>query len=154
MPHPGFEPKPGQIDDTHARRAPVLNCIVRFGDKILIVRRNSTMHFHPGVWNGVSGFLDEIGKTLEDKVREELREELGIDEDDIVSITEGEVVEQEDATYGKTWIVHPVLVDVNSDVVELDWEAEEHAWVHPHQVWDFDLLPGFDDVITTFFPHH
>lgn len=148
---PEFKPRPGQIDYTHARRAPVFNSIVKHGGKILLVRRNEKMHFHPGVWSGISGFLDEPSKTIGEKVKEELREETGIEEHNIISIQEGDIFEQEEVLYGKTWIVHPVLVDVATDVVHLDWEAEKYAWIDPHEIWSFDLLPGFDAVAKSFF---
>jgi len=53
---PEFKPKPGQIDYTNIRVAPVINCVVQYQDKILIVRRNLKMKFYPGYWNGISGF--------------------------------------------------------------------------------------------------
>lgn len=152
MPNPDFTPRPGQIDFTDAKRAPVINCIVQYGAKILIVRRSEKLNFYPGVWNGISGFLDEPDKTIADKVHEELREELGIFEHDIISMEEGGAIEQEDPQYGKTWIVHPVLVKVGTNVIHLDREAEKYVWVDSAEVWNYDLLPGFGEVIKTFFP--
>jgi len=35
-----FKPKPGQIDFTHARWSPVINCVVKYKNKILIAQRN------------------------------------------------------------------------------------------------------------------
>jgi 8-oxo-dGTP pyrophosphatase MutT (NUDIX family) len=152
MPVPEFVARPGQIDYTHAKRAPVLNCIVKHGEKILIVQRNPNMHFHPGVWNGISGFLDEPEKSVADKVREELFEEAGIDEENIISLKEGAVVELEDSEYGKTWVVHSILAEVKTNAVRLDWEAEKYLWITPEEVWDYPLIPGFDAVVKTFFP--
>lgn len=141
-----FVPKPGQIDYTHARWAPVINCVVRYGDKILVVERSSKLNFYPGCWNGISGFLDD-GKSLHEKVREELREELGISEQVIQNITLGEIFDQEESVYKKTWIVHPVLVDVTSDAVKLDWEARNYQWAALEEVQKLKLLPGFDIVL-------
>jgi isopentenyldiphosphate isomerase len=150
---PTFVPKPGQIDYTHASVAPVLNCVVRHGEKILIVKRNSKMIFHPGVWNGISGFLDEPSKTVREKIEEEIHEELGLQPDAIVAIKEGKVLEQDDREYNKKWIVHPALVDVSTDNIRLDWEAEQFAWIAPHELSNFELLPGYDVVVKSFFPN-
>jgi len=49
----------------------------RYQNKILVVQRSKKLHFYPGYWNGISGFLDDQ-KNIEQKVKEELREELGI----------------------------------------------------------------------------
>ena len=147
MSEPIFKPKLGQIDYTNEKRAPVINCVVQCGNRILVARRSSNMNFYPGFWSGVSGFLDD-GKNVEEKVKEELQEEFGIGERNIVEITEGPVFEQEDMKYGKTWVVHPVLVKVSSDVVVPNWEIEDYKWIDPEEVESFELVPGFDKVVS------
>lgn len=146
MSKPAFKPKPGQVDYTHARWAPVINCVVKYRGKILIVQRSKELHFYPGYWNGISGFLDDR-RTLEEKVRDELREEAGIPERAIRRIRLGKIFHQDAPKYGKIWIVHPVLVEVKADKVKLDWEAEEYRWVTEQEARQFNLLPGFDRVL-------
>ncbi|MCP6720405.1 MAG: NUDIX domain-containing protein [Patescibacteria group bacterium] len=143
---PEFKPKPGQIDYTDIKRAPVINCVVQYQDKILIVLRNSEMKFYPGYWNGISGFLDD-DQSIGQKAKNEIKEETGIGEENIVSIKEGKVFEQDEPKYNKTWIVHPVLVEVNTDKVELDWEAESYKWTRIEEAKNFKLLPSFDRVL-------
>ena len=126
----------------------MINCVVKFGDKILIVERSKDLNFYPGYWNGISGFLDD--RILEQKVKDELREELGINEDKVLSIRLGEIFHQEEPEYKKTWIVHPVLVEVNTNEVKLDWEAQNYKWIKTEEAKSFKLLPGFDKVIATF----
>jgi len=123
-----FKPKPGQTDYTKARWAPVINCVLKHKEKILVVERSKELNFYPGYWNGVSGFLDDQ-KSLKEKVVEEIREELGLSEDKIKRIRLGEIFDQEEPKYKKTWIVHPVLVDVSDDSIEIDWEARNYRWV-------------------------
>jgi len=141
-----FKPKPGQVDYTKARWAPVINCVVKYKDKILIVKRSNKLRLYPGYWNGISGFLDDQ-QSLGQKVKNELKEEIGIQPKDIVKIKLGEIFNQEEPKYKKTWIVHPVLVKIKTDKVKLDWEAEEYKWVTVNEVKNFKLLPGFDKVI-------
>ncbi|MBI2474375.1 MAG: NUDIX domain-containing protein, partial [Candidatus Taylorbacteria bacterium] len=80
-----FKPRPGQVDFTYARYAPVINCVLKYGDKILLVERSPKMRLYPGLWNGIAGFLDD-GKTLEEKVQEEIKEETGLSKEHIVKI--------------------------------------------------------------------
>lgn len=150
MREPEFKPKPGQTDYTHIKRAPVVNCVVWYKDKILLVRRSGRMKFYPGYWNGISGFLDD-GRSVKEKTAEEMREEIGITEESIIAITEGEVFEQEEPKYDKTWIVHPILVEVNTDKIRLDWEAQGHQWVSVDEAKKFNLLPGFEKVLEVLF---
>jgi ADP-ribose pyrophosphatase YjhB (NUDIX family) len=138
--------QPGQTDYTNIRWAPVINCVVMCKDKMLLVQRNENMNFYPGYWNGISGFLDD-GKSLQDKVKEELREELGISAENIASIKLGEIFDQEEPKYKKTWIVHPVLVKVKTNAVSLDWEARKFEWVTISKARKMKLLPGFSTVL-------
>lgn len=149
MPKFRFRPKPGQIDYTRARWAPVINCVVQHGKKFLIVKRNSAMRLYPGCWNGIAGFLDDQ-KTLEEKVKEELQEEIGIKARDILSIALGEIFDLDDSRYKKTWIVHPVLVKVKHERIRLDWEAEEYRWITPKDVKHFDITANFKKVLKNF----
>jgi isopentenyldiphosphate isomerase len=141
-----FKPKPGQVDFTDAHFAPVVNCVLRYQKKILIVQRSASLNFYPGYWNGVSGFLDDK-KNIEQKIQEELHEELGLAKKNIVSFRMGEIFHQEEPRYKKTWIVHPILVEVNTDAVRLDWEAQKYEWIRLTDVKKFLLMPGFDEVL-------
>lgn len=145
-----FHPKRGQVDYTHARFAPVINCVVQNGNKFLIVKRNSAMRLYPGYWNGIAGFLDDR-KSFEEKVKEELREEAGIKARDILSIKLGEIFDLDDPKYRKTWIVHPVLVKVKTKRITLDWEAEDYRWILPREIKRFNTTPNFKKVLKTFF---
>jgi len=145
-----FQPKPGQVDFTHIRYAPVINCVLRHGQKLLVVQRSAKLNFYPGYWNGISGFLDD-DKSLAEKVVEELREEAGIAQKDIKKIWLGDIFDQEEPKYHKTWIVHPVLVEVKSDRVKLDWEGQNHQWLPLASIKKLKLLPGFDRVLKNLF---
>jgi len=141
-----FIPKPGQVDFTHVRWVPVLNCVVMYKGRVLLVQRNKSMRLYPGYWNGISGFLDD-NKSLTQKVQEELREELEISKKHILSIQLARILNQDAPKYKKTWIVHPVLVKVDTDKVKLDWEAQNYKWVKPSEAKKLDLLPGFEETL-------
>lgn len=146
MSKPEFKLKPGQVDYTHARWAPVVNCVVKHGERILLVQRSKDLKFYPGYFNGISGFLDDA-RSLEEKVRDELSEEIGIGPENIISIRLGAIFDQEAPDIGKTWIVHPVLVEVKTDQVRLDWEAQGFRWVTPVEAKTLNLLSGFERVL-------
>jgi len=145
-----FKLRRDQVDFSKARFAPVINCILQYGSKILIVQRNRNLNFYPSYWNGISGFLDD-GRNLRQKVEDEIGEELGISKNKIISIRLGNIFHQEGKKYKKTWIVHPVLVKVKTNKVKLDWEAQDYKWINIEEIKKFRLLPGFDKVIKNFF---
>ena len=108
------------------------------------------MNFYPNLWNGIGGFLDDE-KSLEEKIKEELSEETGIKENEIISIKRGEIFDLDDPTIGKTWIIHPALVEVSTDKIFLDWEAGEYRWINPDELKNFDVAAGFMKVARNFF---
>lgn len=142
----GFVPAEGQVDFSTARYAPIINCVLKYQDSILVVQRSKQVGFYPGYWNGISGFLDD-NREFTDKVVSEVEEETGIGREHMVSIKRGEIIHQEAPKYGKTWIVHPVLVEVDTDKVKPDWEAKNYRWIKPVEAKELDLLPGFEEVL-------
>lgn len=146
MKRPLFKARPGQVDYTNIHWAPVINCVLKYQNKILVVQRSTELNFYPGYWTGISGFLDDQ-RSLRQKVYDELREELGIPKTKIKSVRLGEIFHQEAPQYKKTWIVHPVLVEVKTDKVTLDWEARKFKWLTVGHVNRLKLLPGFDQVL-------
>lgn len=143
---PTFTPKPGQLDFTNVRWCPVVNCVVRYGERVLLVRRADTMRLYPGYWNGISGFIDDA-KSLEEKVYEELSEELGLTPAQVSVIELRGVFNQDAPEVGKTWIVHAVLVTVCTDQVVTDWEASTYEWCAYPVTDSRPLLPGFATVL-------
>lgn len=146
MPEPKFIPKPGQIDFSDARYAPVVNAVVRFKNEILLVKRSAELRLYPNYWNGISGFLDDK-KSIEEKVAEELHEELGIGRRAVAGYHVGRPFLQEAQDYNKTWIVIPVRVEVLSKDFKLNWEAQEARWFRSSEIKKLQLLPGFDRVL-------
>jgi len=149
MGEPKFIPLPGQIDYTNARYAPVVNSIVTHQGKILLVKRSPDMRLYPNCWNGISGFLDD-NRSIEEKVQEELEQELGLSTADIIKIERGHPLLQEAPEYKKTWLVIPCFVEVRTDQFKLNWEAQEAHWFDKVAAKRLDLLPGFEQVLDQF----
>ncbi|TSC61182.1 MAG: hypothetical protein G01um1014107_87 [Parcubacteria group bacterium Gr01-1014_107] len=145
-----FKPKPGQVDFTNIRWAPVVNCVVKHRNKILLVKRHAGMKLYPNCWNGISGFLDDK-KSLKEKVVSELKEELGLNPKSIKSIKLGEIFDQEEPKYRKTWVVHPVLAEIKTSKLRLNWEAQDYKWIRPREIKNLKLMPGFKKVFGSFF---
>ena len=141
-----FITKPRQVDYANIRWAPVVNCVVKYKGRFLVVQRSRNLGPFPLYWNGVSGFLDDR-KSLNEKVVEELREEAGMPKRKITRIRLGEIFDLEDPKCRKTWIVHPVLVEVDDEAVKLNWEAKSYKWVTLREARKLKLLPGFNRVL-------
>jgi 8-oxo-dGTP pyrophosphatase MutT (NUDIX family) len=146
---PVFVPRPGQVDYTHIRYAPVLNAVVVCRGKVLLLQRSSGMRSYPNHWCGVSGYLDD-DRPVEDKARQEMLEEVGITTDEILSMQRGTVLLQEAPEYRKSWLVVPVLVRVRNRRYRLDWESRAAGWFSMDEATNLPLLPGFDAVLAQY----
>lgn len=145
MAEPKFVPKPGQVDFTNIRYAPVVNVTPTYQGKILLVQRSPEMRLYPNCWNGIAGFLDD-DRSVEEKARQELREELGLGPEAIASIQQGPVLLQEAPEYGKTWLVVTMLARLSAPEFTLDWEAQGAQWFEPVKIAKLELLPGYEAV--------
>lgn len=114
--------------------------IVKFGEKILLLKRNPNRHSSPNKWQPVSGFIGER-EAGEDAVLREVKEETGLD-GKIVKV--GKVFEVAD-NWGR-WIILPFLISVDSDKVKID--LEEHSeckWVKSREITKFDCVAGIKE---------
>jgi len=100
---------------------------------------------YQGKWHTVAGYIDEP-KPIRQKALEELEEELDIHSEDVAGFTAGEPYEFFDEGAKKSWIVHPVLVELkNKPEVTLDWEHTEFKWISPNEMSGYDTVPKLDE---------
>ncbi len=111
--------------------------VVKFKDKILLLKRNFSRRTSPGKWQVVSGTL-EAGEAAEDCVLREVKEETGLEGK--IEKT-GKIFECED-NYGN-WIIIPFSVSVNSDKINIEpKEHTEYKWILPEEFVNFDCVEG------------
>jgi 8-oxo-dGTP pyrophosphatase MutT (NUDIX family) len=137
----------GRIDYSDSDKAPVLTCFVKYEDKILLLKRSDKVRVYQGLWNSVAGYLDEF-RPLEEKVLEELREELNITPDLIKQTKLGQPYELIDNKVQKIWVIFPVLVELNKEpAIKLDWEHTDFKWIDPADLKNFDIVPDLDKTL-------
>lgn len=144
-----FVPKDGQVDYTNIRYAPVINVVVTHRGKVLLVQRSSDVRLYPDYWATINGFLDN-GKSIEEKAKEELEEEVNIKKNDIISLKRGQPVVREAPEYNKTWLVMPVHAEISTDKFRLNEEAQTAGWFKPSEIKDLKLMPKNELVIKQF----
>ena len=137
--------KDGRIDYSNSDIAPVITVFIKYKDRILLMKRSEKVLAYKKKWNTVAGYLDEI-KPIQEKVVEEIEEELGIEKNNISSIFLGESYEFKDNEINKTWIVFPVLVELEKESeIKLDWEHTEYKWIKPKELENFDIVPNLQE---------
>lgn len=134
----------GRIDYSNSAIAPVITVFIKYKDKILLLKRSDKVRTYQGKWNTVAGYLDEL-KPIREKVLEEIKEEIGINEDNFLSIRIGEPYEFTDFEVNKTWVIHPILVELKyKPDIKLDWEHTEYKWIKPEELKEFEVVSNLD----------
>lgn len=138
----------GRIDYHRAATAPVLSCVVRRGEHIVLLKRSKNVGSYKGWWHIVGGYLDNLGIAAEQQALIELQEELGIQKEVVAGVRTAEPFEVFDPDVGKTWKIHPVLAEVRGDPpIALNWEHTEYRWVRPSEVPSYRLIPTVPEVL-------
>lgn len=134
----------GRINYTNSKTAPVVNVFVFWQDKLLLLHRSDKVSAYKGKWDVVGGYLDEIKSPLE-QAKEELREELRIDESILGQIKLVDLRERYDKEIDTTWIIALVLVKLNKQPeIKLDWEHTGYKWIDPEDLDQYDHIPGME----------
>jgi 8-oxo-dGTP diphosphatase len=121
-------------------RRDVVTAFLRHQGRLLLVRRSGEVGTYRGRWSAISGYLEQgpLAQALT-----EIREETGLDSEQVHLIAQGAPMEITDPELGVRWTVHPFLFDIDDpDRVRLDWENLEMRWVAPAELAHYQTVPG------------
>lgn len=125
------------MDEVH-----VVTCFLEFEGKILVLKRSGQVGTYQQKWAGISGYLEEGNKPLQQAVLE-INEETGLSQNDYYLKNEGEPLTIQDINLQRTWVVHPFRFLLrNNNEIKLDWEHSEYCWVEPQKIAYLDTVPG------------
>ena len=139
----------GQILQAQLRQTHVVSCFLLRTDmdqpRLLIVQRSQHVGSYNARWAGISGFL-ETGVTPDEQAYTEIREETGLQGEQIRMLKQGRVIEYEDPSIGRHWYIHPFLFEVlTPDAIALDWEATNMRWIVPSEIQALQTVPKLDE---------
>lgn len=131
----------GTVKLPDVRSIEVVSCFLRHGEDLLVLKRSDKVGSFQGHWAAVSGFIED-GETAAVTARKELREELGLEDPELVAAAPALSV-REEAT---VWTIHPFLFRARDREVVLDWEHTEYRWVRPDDLAALRTVPGLERV--------
>ena len=124
------------MDERH-----VVTCFLEHNGKVMILRRSERVGTYRGKWAGVSGYIEE-GVSPSEQAWTEIKEEAGLDGDDVELVLEGQPLEVVDAELGRKWIVHPFRFRVlKPEKTKIDWEHTEVKWIAPEDIGRHETVP-------------
>ena len=148
----GYEDLPrfpdGRIDYTNSQRAPIVVCVIMYGEKILLVKRSQIVSNHRDKWDVITGFIDNPNVSEIEHTVIELEEEIGIKVNNIGEIKIRDSYVYHDAESDKTLQVFPVLVVLKSEPsIELNEENTAFRWIYLKELEKYDAVPDLADAI-------
>lgn len=138
----------------------VVTAIIIKDGKYLITRRSASKKRFPSMWTVPGGKLEVSDYTLQPKqtkdywynvlegvVRREVKEETGLEIDNIDYVTSLATVHQD----GAPSLVISCMADwKEGDVVLQEEETDMHAWVSLEEAKGYDLIDGiYDELLMT-----
>jgi 8-oxo-dGTP diphosphatase len=114
--------------------------------RILIVHRSQRVGTYHAQWAGISGFV-EPNTTPEEQAYTEIREETGLQREQVRLLKRGAVVELVDPSVGRHWYIHPFLFEALApEAIHTDWEATEMRWITPSELASYPTVPKLLEV--------
>lgn len=107
-------------------------------EEFLLVKRADTKDRNPGLWEFPGGVV-EADETPEQAGMRELKEETGLT-GKVLKTGDSGIIE---ADLGDIEI-HPFLILVENDSVELSREHTDYRWVSQKEIEDFETVKGIE----------
>jgi 8-oxo-dGTP diphosphatase len=128
----------------------VVTCILLRTDqgspRMLLVQRSERVGSYNARWAGISGFV-EPRVAPDEQAYTEIREETGLQRDQVRMLRRGAVVEHIDAQLGRHFFIHPFLFEVYTpDAIKTDWEAVQMRWIEPSELANYPTVPKLQEV--------
>ncbi len=121
---------------------PVVSAFLRNRGLFLVVRRGNRVGTFQGRWSAISGYI-EGRESPRVRAAQEIREETGIRGARYRRSAEPLYTRHENTAFE----VHPLLFDVPSRRVRLDWENVEYRWIRPADLANLTTVPRLAAVL-------
>ena len=114
----------------------VVNAIVQFKDKFLILKRNKNLEVHPGKWSFPGGKVI-LGEDLFSTLKREIKEEANLDIENKKEFISDYAFQRPSGDYS---IGICFRVSAKNDKVKLNKEHIDYSWIKPDEVEKYDLI--------------
>lgn len=138
----------GRVNYKEAEVAPIVMCVVRCDEEILLVKRGFGLADAEGYWSTINGFIDE-NKPVVKQAIQELEEELGL-KVGVEQVISRRSYLLNNAKEKRQYVVFPCLATLSDKPkIKLDRENTDFAWVSRNDVESYEILDDLPYAIDT-----
>lgn len=130
-----------RFEQTHGHPTTrIVACFLEHHGRLCLLKRSEAVGSARGRWHVVSGYLPD-GKDALEHAYDELSEETGLARQALTLRRHVGPLMFADRSGRRPWEVDVYLFAAASCAVQLNWEHDDHAWVAPAALADYDCLP-------------
>ena len=116
-------------------------------NKILILKRSDKVKSMKGLWSGVSGLIENSELPL-DRAKIEIFEEVGLQENDVTLLKEGENVTVSSPQYrNHQWEIYSFLFETKNEKIKLNWENSDFKWIERTELREYQTVPDLAEIL-------
>ena len=128
----------------------IASCIIINEEgKLLLLKRSNKVGAYKGLWSGVAGHIEEGEEPIQTAYKE-IKEEIGIDKNELILIKSHGPVKVLDKSEGKNydWEIFIFLFKCEKKgKLNIDWEHSEYCWIPPFEIKNFNTVPKYEEIV-------
>jgi len=127
----------------------IVTCLLTHNNELLILKRSEKVRTYKGLWGGVAGYIEKNEKPY-DAALKEIREEAGLEKEDVEFVKRGKTVKFTDVYEGEKydWVIHTFVFKIEKkDKVQIDWEHSQYAWIQPQNIVNYETVPQLKEIV-------
>ena len=137
-------PSTSPPSNTPKRIRPVISCLLKHKDEILILKRSKLVGSFQGYWSCISGYMEKEEDPVETAYREVLEETRMPKEEISNHLLEGPFYSE---AADVVFVAHWVLMETKIKRVVLDWEHDDCQWINSKKIPMEKVVPWLPTLI-------
>ena len=126
----------------------IVTSIIKYQEKILLLKRSNKVKTMKNVWSGVSGIIENDDESPLSRAKIEIFEETGIIEKNIELLKSNPQSKIDSPQYkNHTWNIFPFMFKVETPEIKLNWENSEFVWIDPNDIIDYKTVPALKQIL-------
>ena len=126
----------------------IVTSIIKYQEKILLLKRSNKVKTMKNVWSGVSGIIENDDESPLSRAKIEIFEEIGVAEKNIELLKSNPQTKIDSRQYkNHTWNIFPFMFKIETSEIKLNWENSEFVWIDPNDIVNYKTVPALKEIL-------